>query len=129
MIMEVSLEPLMVEDTFSPCDGKVWERIDGRLQRIEPTVDVMAVAKVSATAVATVVEAEMSEVVVYGRWPSQQGNAAYMQRVAGKQRVTAARRRTHRWQRAAAARRRRGRVRPATSSIREPRTAMVVGVG
>ena len=79
MIMEVSLEPLMVEDTFSPCDGKVWEWIDGRLQRIEPTVDVMAVAKVSATAVATVVEAEMSEVVVYGRWPSQQGNAAYMQ--------------------------------------------------
>ena len=128
MNKEVSLEPLMVDDTFSLRDGKVWERIGGRLRRIEPTVDVMAVPKVSATAVATVVEAKMSEVVVYGRWPSQQGNAAYKRCAAGKQRVTAARRRTHRWQRAAAARRRRGRVRPATSSIREPRTAMVVGV-
>ena len=129
MNKEVSLEPLMVDDTFSFCDGKVWERIGGRLRRIEPTADVMELAKVSVTAVAAVVEAEMSKVVVYGRWPSQQGNAAYMQRVAGKQRVTAARRRTHRWQRAAAARRRRGRVRPVTAMIREPRAAMVVGVG
>ena len=60
MNKEVSLEPLMVDDVSSSCDGIVRERFGGRLQRIEPAADAMAVTEVIEAAVAMIVETAMS---------------------------------------------------------------------